>query len=405
MKRFTRQTAAALLAGSLMALPGVLLQPTLALANSTEVLDKLDASEAEAKQQEWSTPFDKQPTDIPAAKGSEAPGQSTAGQLSFTLEAAVDKAYENSLDYKQAELDLNRSWEVRDDAKDYIDYTPTRPNATEATTFNKLLNADLNWQMSKKNLKIQKDTIEVSITTKYMDLLRAQETVAYANKAKEAADWKLRATRAGFYVGTVSQPQLVDAEATAATAQASVDSAKKQLDDAYNKFNIALGLNAGDRPVLTEKINYSPLVVESLEHEVSRVIAESPTIFKAEYNVDLASFNREAASPYNVGQIDIEKAKLAVGQLKDGTEKSVRSLYYNIKTLEEQHNGLVEALRNAQTNYQATKVRFDVGMITQADLVAAESQLAKAQKDLLDNEAQHTALAVTFQKPWGASAS
>ena len=64
-----------------------------------------------------------------------------------------------------------------------------------------------------------------------------------------------------------------------AAAQTSLTTAQANLDTAYQKFNQLVGLAPDDRPVLTDQPSFAPLVIGSLDAEVSRVLAWTVPVF------------------------------------------------------------------------------------------------------------------------------
>ncbi|MZP29528.1 TolC family protein [Heliobacterium undosum] len=335
-------------------------------------------------------------TPLPAATQ-----QAADGVMMLTIDQAKALALQNSKDYQQAKLDVDRAWEVRDDSTTLLKFTPLNPaDAANAAALNRTLTSDLNWQVAKKTQGARQDTVEAQTIQRYLDVLNAQKKVNAAQKALEAAEWKLRAARAGKTVGTVSATSVVSAEANAAGAKATLVAAQEALKDAYVKFDILLGINVEQRPVLTEQPVFRPINVENLDYEVAKALVNSPSVFNAQYTVDIKKAVRMAASPFKTGQIDINKAELDYSKAKETTDKTVRGLYYSLKQMEEQHEGLTEALRNAEESYRVAKVQYDVGLITRIELVSAESQLASAQRDLFDLICRHEQSKQSFEKPW-----
>ncbi|KAB2953782.1 TolC family protein [Heliorestis acidaminivorans] len=321
----------------------------------------------------------------------------------LSLDEAKAMALRNSKSYQQAKYDIDRAWVIRDDAKDNMSFEPQMPNDPFiAASFTNLLTADMRWQMSKKELQSVEDAIEVETVNLYMSVLQAEKAVKTAQKSFEAADWRMRATRAGYQVGTVSKSNLVSAEATVAEARAGLESARQNLTNAYEKFNTHLGINQHNRPNLTYKPQFEPIRSDNVDHEVAKALATSPALIQAQYQHDILKATRNAARPFNTGQIDINKANLAIGQVREGTDKAVRNLFYNIKALEEQYTGLTEALRRAEEELRVAQVMYEVGMITRTDFVSAEAVALRAEKNLFDLLCNHETLKKQFQKPWAS---
>jgi len=329
----------------------------------------------------------------------------------FTLQQAVDRALEHSEAVKKAQYDVDRAYELREFSYDDVKFVPQDNTASPEAEQNyiKFVTSDQNWQSAKKTYDTTKDSVVASVYQAYNAILQAQDNVALLEAQLKSNKEKLRIARIGYRVGTVNQSDLIQAETTAAGTEASLTAARKALDDAYQKFNNLVGLWPNDRPVLIEKPAVTPLVIDNLDTEVQRAIETSPSVFLANMNIDLAKLkenlyfagDRSAISePYEAKEIDIEKANVSLQEAKEKLDKVVRTLYYSILQYEEQYSGKLESKRMAEETLRVTKVKYEVGMATQAEVLAAEVALAQANKDLTDLACSHEMLTVYFRKPW-----
>ncbi|MQL51546.1 TolC family protein [Desulfofundulus thermobenzoicus] len=336
----------------------------------------------------------------------------------MTLQQAVDKALANSKALKTAEYDIERSEEVRDNASDKVKWTPAGPISGEgaaqaARAFTGLVQADLAWQMSKKSYNAEKDSVVMSVYQAYDRILQAQEGVRSAELALKAAEWQHRAAYAGLRAGTISKSDFLKGDASLEGAKASLEAAKKALEDAYQQFNQLVGLWPEDRPVLVDKPVFTPLKIDDLDYEVERAVEESPTLWLAKKQIDLAKLNLDLyvfndptnPDPYKAKEIDVNKAEVSAASADEKMRQLVRTIYYSIRQLEDQYAGLEQQVKVAQENLRVIRLKYDLGMATRTEVVAAEAALAGAQKALLDATCQHEVLKMAFEKPWAYAAS
>lgn len=332
----------------------------------------------------------------------------------FTLQQAVEKAKANSKALKLANYDIDRGLLVRDNAADKVEYTPVGPTTDPAAkVFTGLVQADLAWQMAKRSLRAQEDTVEMKAYQAYNGLLQAQEKVRVAEAQLKDAEWQHRMAVVSHRVGVLNKTGLIQAEAGLTSARAGLEAAKSSLNDAYQSFNQLVGLWPEDRPVLTERPEFEVIEINSLDAEVNRVLAESPSIWLAQRKIDLAKITLDLydltdntqVDPYDAKEIDVEKADVSAADSKEQMRKLVRTLYYTVRQLEEQYAGAQENLELAEETLRVTRVKFDVGMATQKEVLAAEAALAKAEQSLLDLSCQHEVLVLAFKKPWAYAAS
>ncbi|MDD3654986.1 MAG: amidase family protein, partial [Desulfotomaculaceae bacterium] len=176
-------------------------------------------------------------------------------------------------------------------------------------------------------------------------------------------------------------------------------------------FNFLVGLWPEDKPILVDKPQYNELVVNDLDYEVKKALEESPTVWLAQKKVDLAksvlsiyNYADLSIEPYKVKEIDLEKAEVSAEDANEQFRKLVLTLYYNIKQLEQQYliaqgNALV-----AEELLRVIKVKYEVGMATAPEVLAAETAFEKAKKQEFDILCQHEILTYAFKKPWAYAA-
>lgn len=332
----------------------------------------------------------------------------------LTFQQAVDKAKENSKSLQSASYDVDRSYEVRKNAGDNMDFIPAEgsQNPTADRAYTGLVQADLSWQMSMRSLSAQEDTVVMQVYQLYDGILQGQGKVEAAEKQLKNAERQRTVTDANVRVGILSKMSLIQAQSAVESAKSGLEAAKKSLDDTYQKFNQLVGLGTGDRPVLTDMPVFSVLDIDDLEAAVSRAVDASPTswlkdqqIDLAKINLDLYNWNDKTGDPYDAKKIDVSKAVLSAQDTKDQLAKMVRTLYYNIKQLEDQYASAQESVKVAEETLRVTRVKFDAGMAIEPDVIAAEATLAQAKQSLVDINCQHDILVFAFSKPWAYAGS
>jgi outer membrane protein TolC len=118
-------------------------------------------------------------------------------------------------------------------------------------------------------------------------------------------------------------------------------------------------------------------------------------------SLDLYVFNAGTSSdPYNAVKIDLEKAKNSAANTKKQLADSTRALYYNIKQLEDQYEVLQTNLTKAEDSLKVLRLRYDLGMATESELLDAEYQAAQLKNNLYSLAIQHEQLKTAFAMPW-----
>ncbi|APC09540.1 TolC family protein [Neomoorella thermoacetica] len=341
-------------------------------------------------------------TNIPLAKAAE----STAPQL--TLQQAIDQAIANSNILKADSLAIDQAKYDRDAAGLNVTFTPSGPTTTVAEkAFTQLQQADLKWQVAKKNYDADKDTVVMKVYQAYFGVIQAQAALDAAQKALLNIDWQRKVANMSFQAGIISNSQMQQTANGYSQAQAQLASAQKALDNAYEKFNQLVGLMPDERPVLVDRPTFMPLTINSLDAEVSRVLDASPTVWLMEKNVDLAklaldlySFGPTEPHTYKATEIQVPIAEQNVANVRSQMSQLVRSLYYSIKQAEENYTSLQYKLAIDKENLRVAEVKYSAGLATKGDIISAQATLAQDIQNIENVLCQHQILVKAFEKPW-----
>ncbi|MEW6182694.1 MAG: TolC family protein [Bacillota bacterium] len=329
----------------------------------------------------------------------------------MTLEQAIGLSLKNSSSLIKAQGNIDIAKAQRDDASAAVSFIPVEGSEYDAdfeSNWNKLLTADLNWRKSEKTLGTTRDSVVMSVYKSFWDVQTAQMKLDLQQKLNRQSLTKLQDTRTGVRAGTVSPPDLATAEAAWQQAQSSLVTARNALDTAYTNFNQLLGLHPDERLQLTDTPVFEPLNITSLDYEVEKAVENSPDVWealqnitKAEWAADMMFFNGSYTT-YTERQIAVDQAELSAADAKESLDKSIRNLYYQIKNQEESYAVDLVSLKTAQDNLRIAKLKYDAGMITNAEVIAAEIEVAKAQETIEEMVRNHAYSVMTFQKPWAA---
>ncbi|MBC9784491.1 TolC family protein [Heliobacterium chlorum] len=334
-------------------------------------------------------------------------------QPAFTLQQAVDQALAYCETLRAAELDIDRSKEVRDFTGERLSTVAggipmgSVPDSSYSL-FLGLVQSNINWEMAKKNLSAQQDTLVMQTYQTYNGLYQAKEKVELAESTLKNARIQYAKAQALNEAGLIDKNGLEQALVAKIAAEASLNAAEQSLSDAYQKFNQLEHLSPDARPVLSDAPKYELSTDDDLDGIVAKALSDSPSIWLAEKKVDLAQTiydaydfaNPNRSEPSKAKEIDIDKAKWSAAGTKEQMEKLVRTLYYSIKQLEHQHDAAQQRKTVAETSLRVAKLRYQIGIVTAADVTEAETTLANAEDTLIDITIRHQNLMYALQKPW-----
>ncbi|MDD2620699.1 MAG: TolC family protein [Syntrophomonadaceae bacterium] len=327
--------------------------------------------------------------------------------LVLTIEDAEKRALARSNDLKMADYSIEQGELNRNTAADNVGYIPADGDwADVSSAYLKLIQSDINWQMTKKEKEASTDTIKKNVFQKYTNVLNAQEKVKAAEKALEYAAFQRLAARVGYQVKKESLSSQNTAERNYVAKEAALAKSKNALEDSWRSFNSLLGLNAKERPVLQDDPQFSAYQIDDLELEVLRNMDINPDIWlankkveQAQLAVDLYTWNNGGES-YAVKKLAVDKAALSAADTKEQARESIISAYNNIYNLGQQYQTTLRDLEAAEEDLNITKLKFEMGTVSKGDVLKAEADLATLQQTLKSTVYEHELAEITFDKPW-----
>ncbi len=333
----------------------------------------------------------------------------------LTLKDAIQKALSNSEDVKAQEYAAEKAEEQRKDALDAVDFIPAPLSASPKgdIAWSSFLKADYNWQIQKKLLEASKNKVTQAVVQAYYDVIYKSESLKNAQAALARDEKALQVARAVYAAGGIpsmgtgqvsipagTRASLLAAEAKAQDSRKAVESAKAELDKAYITFNRLVGLWAEDRPVLTEPLTFAPLKIDSIDAEAERAVESSKEIDIKKKLKDIAQVDVDY--PYTIGmsgliwqELDITEPEVNIkeqdiAKTVNDTRQNLRTLYNDIRSVEEKYAALQDALRAAEEGLRVVKAMYDVGMTTQDKVAEAEATYTDLRTKLVGLTVQHT---------------
>ncbi|QGP91670.1 Outer membrane efflux protein [Neomoorella glycerini] len=322
-------------------------------------------------------------------------------EMELTLEEAIKKALLHSDSLKISELELQKSEELKDDAAYALarfspnwatDYTPGVEPLYVAREQSKM-----GYEVARKKQAAVKDSVILATHKAYYDVLKKEAQVSLATLTVENDALKLSNARLSYTNGLISKQALMGMETQLAVGRAALAAARIELDKTYKALNLLIGLPENARPVLVDKIDFSPFQGD-LASQQTLALDESPNVMSAIENAQLKE--RLKGWDENTSDEDIEIARLQAGMAQDQVKELVRTLYNSVKTLEENYIPAQNNLRLAEENLRVTKIKYEIGMATKSDINEAEKNLADAQQKLLQLTLDHAYYKLALEKPW-----
>lgn len=334
--------------------------------------------------------------------------QDDASMSSITLDQAIEMALNHNKSIRKVQYDIERGQEVRDSVAEDVKYIPSgQTDPRVAAAYTGLLATDLQLQMTKKNLEVEKDKVTLSVFNKYTSVLAAIKNLDLAELKFEKAKKDRQIAQISCSMGVASPSQLKQAEHLYKTSELSYELARKDLEKTYENFNSVVGLSLKERPLLVDDIKYAPLEIAELSSEVTRIIDGSPAIWLMEQQVDLYEVTLRlhnwadpTSEPYEAKEIDVDKAKVSAAESKEHLRNGLYNIYQAIVQLEDNYEIVSQAVNLSQEDFRVKELQYELGMLSKQEYLASELSLAEAENSFNNIVYQHEILKQTFYKPW-----
>ncbi|SFH06557.1 Outer membrane efflux protein [Desulfotomaculum arcticum] len=326
--------------------------------------------------------------------------------MKLSLKEAIDMAAKNNTGIKIQKEVTEQAKDKRESAvKDVKNFTPDGGASPEIeAAYSSLLQADLSYNMQRKEIENQTDELTLNVYGKYMEIRSLEEKTKALQKTMEEMEWKKNTARVQLGVGVMATTSMVGVDAELQQAQSDLASVKDEIDKAYVELNKYLGLNPEDRPELTDSIPYEPMEVDDVDFDAERAVNNSIDIWQALQKItlerkDLLMVNND----YKVEKHDIDIAEMNMTQAKDELRKQVHLLYHDINTMQESIKAVEQGIQSAKEALRVKNVEFEVGMASKGDVLTAEKNLANAEKSLVELKYNHAVAVANYRNFIGRS--
>ncbi|WP_172613495.1 TolC family protein [Moorella sp. E306M] len=332
----------------------------------------------------------------------------------LTLQQAVDMALKHSSELQVARNTIDKNKKLRDEAWDannavlintylgnglYVS-VPTGKDPQGA-----VFKTDYDWRAAQKDYDTKVESVKASVYQAYFNVLQDQAQVNYLEQSLASKERNLRDAEARWQAGMDTAFNVNQLRAAVVSERAKLAQAQDTLARDYANLAQLVGLPRGSTPALSNDATYQPLEVTDLNSTIEQIVSASPDLWKAQQQVQLIKDTFAMQNSADVDRYNLKNANLAVTITGDKLQQAVLKLYYTVKDLEAGYEAAQKSVATAEEALRLAKLRYDVGIGTQADVLAAEASLAQARQQLLSLTIQHELAVKAFWQPWAWSAS
>ncbi|MBA1334138.1 MAG: hypothetical protein HPY66_1622 [Firmicutes bacterium] len=317
---------------------------------------------------------------------------------SFTLQQAVDYALENSSAIKLADTAVDKANVSLREAKSAYNSADKMSSAErramglsfEAAFENDKLNegyykkmAEMGLTLAEKGREQAAEGVKMGVQSAYFDLLFAREKVEIQKSVLDSARRDMDVANRKYELGMVSQMDVLSYEASLETAKLNYAAALRDEEYKRMSFNRTLGLPLGTAVELTDALSHQQPPEVDIEEKVALALENRYEIIAAKGQSDLDKMNFELTAswyPDNTyvhqqAKYQAESSAYKLVSAQQDVELSVRKAYMDMMSAYDSIAVLGKNVETLQKAYDIAKLRYDVGMATNQDVINALNSL------------------------------
>ncbi|MDD4754394.1 MAG: TolC family protein [Desulfitobacteriaceae bacterium] len=241
-------------------------------------------------------------------------------------------------------------------------------------------------------LSYTENSIKFGVEAAYYGVQQAEKLLEVSQASFKRAEEQYKQAQARFNAGTSAKMEVISAEAQLKSAEAGVNEAQSTLQVAMMNLNKTLGLNLETPLKLTDSFQFKTAEAVDVEKVIQEMTDQDISFVSAreEFNINQLNFDYHEkyytsnTFVYRDAQYKYKEAEVKYDNAKVDLRLNIKGAYLDLKTAEENYHVLTKSLEQAKEAYRLNKLRYEVGMATNYDVLNAEAALKQAELGLLN---------------------
>jgi len=347
------------------------------------------------------------------------PLSAAANMPILSVEEAARRAIRNNstiMTRQENELvrteDLRRAREAVFDARTEIELTNANVN---------LMNAELELSLNLRNIQIQKENVEFSMTRYFNAVLNAQNDLELLHKNLEMAKRDLVIAELRFSLGIASELDYETAEIAVLRIENNIAAQENAINRAFRDLNSFMGVNVNNlnqRHVLELELDFEPLPDINLTRHMQRFVSESIHVAEAEGLARQAAYRADyyitphnpltgevlrgtgsGLRTYDEMRIFHSQAARGVADTRVAVSEGVIASYNNIRETELSIRTTEIELRRLVRQLGVQETMLELGRTTQVEVDRLRLQIAELKNSLQQLRNSHSIMRIAFDNP------
>ncbi len=298
-------------------------------------------------------------------------------QTVFSLQDAIEFALGGSSDMASAEIDYMEA---------QMALRQTEANQLISGSRLEMQQAQLAFRKAVNAYTSAQQDVAQAVEQAYYSVLKAEAGLASASDAKERADQQYRIVKNKFDSGIASELDVIEAENNLAARKADLAQAQSDMEISYMRFNRVLGSELLDPVAVVEKDSTYAEVTLTLEEALEYALANRFELVAGREEVSLRQEEVRLKDNDYTPTMEKEKAKYALkraqlnlANLEVEVQLAVRENYSTLNRAQAQIGLLQGNVELARRRLEIAEVRYQAGLSTTVDLIAAQNALSDAE--------------------------
>jgi outer membrane protein len=350
------------------------------------------------------------------------------------LSVSISESLTNSRDFSG---NHNGSWSTNNSTSAVLSSNLTLYSG--GSIANRIMQSSLDIEIANLDVEATKNSIILSITQAYLNVLYAKESVDYTKEVVVSSQRQVERAIELVKAGTFAKTDLAQLDAQFASDKYAMVIAQNTFISNITGLKQLLEISVTDTfsinfpeinldkeynllPSITDAFNTSLSIMPEIkssqfnrdEAEISVKVAQSgylPNLnLNANYSTDYSNlsgkgfstqfssnqlqrigltlsipvFNRFATSTsVQKSRINLEQAELTMQETKKNLQQEVENVYQNTIAGKSRYDAATVQLISAEESYKISEEQFNLGMLNSVDLLKAKNTLLSAKKELI----------------------
>ena len=245
---------------------------------------------------------------------------------------------------------------------------------------------ELNINATYNNQRIMYQSMQVSIASQFLNLVKAEEQLALAKANYENEQRELKATQVKFDLGMVSQKALDTAKREFNDLSEDIALLEKSLNNNKAIFALTIGISYEDDYELVKPEMDKPVLLTQ-QKSTQELIDNSLNIANAEYQLLIAEDNFDYVDEKDdatrdekqIAKLKINQAKLAIEKTKTNLDKTIQTTFLQVEAQYKAVQDAGQALQVAKDEVADIEVYYELGMISKLQYEASSLMVKQAE--------------------------